>query len=686
MCDSEQVMRTSPRSHLRPTGLVLLVLAPVAATLALVAAPGPSANAATPGAYLVTLVARQCPTYSDITANLARNNIQESLQNLGGNTAYSAGQPISPSVEQPNQPNCTPLTNWQFTFGSGINGQTPGTNLSRVANPVSPPFTTQASVPLLDTSGNPTGSAISGAVTTTLSAAQLTEAENRQLWVQGGTTTDPLGNGSFGNRYAFGALRCAIDNLNGDNVEWVGFPTGQSHVFCYYYAVDQKPQPGTIQISKVLSNAGVSVPTFPFTGNVSYNPGGVFDVKAGQSISFARDSTVDWNFQEQALAGYSMTSAVCTSRNGLSTFNGQAAPIGNPVTFATNVLITVNLAPSDLAACVYTNVRNVVDLTVLKQTIGGVGSFNFTVTPPAGVPIALSASTTTEGVPAEACTSAPATCHVVDNPATLPADYTVVEMVPAPDSTGSWAVTAFDCNGTAGPVSATQTIHVTTALETLACTFTNTFTPTGSITITKTTTGGTGTTEFSIVPVPAVGESETVDPVYSATTTSPGIAVTATKISGDYSLGSLTIGKYSIVESGPENTIAGSWVPQAINCNGTFSTTTSSDVLVTLTSADPHVTCSFTNLFTATPPATTTTTATSATTTTVPGGAAAVDTGANGNGSGPGLAMTGEDVRIPLGVAGILAGLGASLMAWDRFRRRRSVPVIVDRGHGRPST
>ena len=103
-------MRTSPRSHLRPTGLVLLVLAPVAATLALVAAPGPSANAATPGAYLVTLVARQCPTYSDITANLARNNIQESLQNLGGNTAYSAGQPISPSVEQPNQPNCTPLT------------------------------------------------------------------------------------------------------------------------------------------------------------------------------------------------------------------------------------------------------------------------------------------------------------------------------------------------------------------------------------------------------------------------------------------------------------------------------------------------------------------------------------------------------------------------------------------------
>ena len=79
----------------------------------MVAAPGPSAQAATPGSYLVTFVARQCPTYQDITANLAPNNIQESLQDLGANTAYSSDQPISPSVETPNQPNCTRLTNWQ---------------------------------------------------------------------------------------------------------------------------------------------------------------------------------------------------------------------------------------------------------------------------------------------------------------------------------------------------------------------------------------------------------------------------------------------------------------------------------------------------------------------------------------------------------------------------------------------
>jgi len=667
---------------MRTAGVALLLLAPVAAGLSLAAAP--AAQAATSGSYLVTFVARQCPTYQDITANLARNNIQESLQDLGANTAYTSGQPISPSVETPHQPNCTALSNWQFTFGNGINGHTPGTNLSRVSNPVSPSFTTQASVPLLDTGGNPTGSSIAGAVTTTLTQAQVTAAGQHNLWVQGGTPTDPLGSAAFGNRYAFGALRCAIDNLNGDNVEWVGFPTGQSHVFCYYYAVDRLPQPGTIQINKVLTNAGVSVPSFPFTGTVSYNPGGAFTVQAGSSVTFTRDSTVDWNFQEQALAGYSFTSAVCTSQNGASTFNGQPASIASPVTFPTNVLIDVNLAPADAAVCTYTNVRNVVDLTVLKQTVGGTGTFDFTVTPPLGPSTDVTATTTTDGVPAEACIPSTSTCDVVDNPASLPADYTLTEHLPAPTAAGSWAVTAFDCNGVAQPAGAVQTVTVTSALENLACTFTDTFTPTGSITLTKTTVGGTGTTEFSIFPVPPVGESETADPVYSATTTSPGVPATATQLSGAYSLDSLDLGQFSVAESGPDDTPAGTWSPQGITCNGTYSAPTSSDVLVTLTVADPHVTCAFTNAFTAAPPATTTTTAAPVTTTTVPSDAAAADTGANG--SGQGLAMTGEDVRMPLAIALVLAASGGALLALDRVRRRRTVPVVVDRRDDRPPT
>ena len=67
--------RTSPWNRLRTLGLTLIILAPVAAVLSVVAQPGGPAQAATPRPYLVTFVARQCPNYQDITANLARNNI-----------------------------------------------------------------------------------------------------------------------------------------------------------------------------------------------------------------------------------------------------------------------------------------------------------------------------------------------------------------------------------------------------------------------------------------------------------------------------------------------------------------------------------------------------------------------------------------------------------------------------------
>ncbi len=537
-------------------GVVLVALAPVVAVLGLAMAPAAPAQAAASDSYLVTFVARQCPTYQDITANLARNNIQESLQDLGPDTAYTSGQPISPSVETPNQPNCTALTGWQFTFGDGINGTTPGTNLSRVSNPVTPSFTTQASVPLLDTNGNATGSTIAGAVTTTLSAAQVSQAAAHDLWVQGGTPSDPLGTSSFGTKYAFGALRCAIDNLNGDNVEWVGFPTGQSHVFCYYYAVDETPAPGTITIAKVLTNPGVSDPAFPFTGTVSYNPGGTFEVGAGQSVSFARDSNVNWNFQEVATPGYEFTSAVCTSATGASTFNGTAAPVGTSVTFDTNVLVTVDLAPADVATCTYTNTRDVVDLTVLKQTVGGVGTFPIEVDEP------------------DRRDHRPDRHHHRGGRAgrglhdhsrssvtwwTAPADYTITETLPGATGAGTWAATAFDCNGVSQPAGTTQTVVVTSDVESLACTFTNTFTPTGSITLTKATTGGIGTTEFDITPTPPSDDPDTADPVYSATTTQAGTAVTATQVSGDYSLDALDLGTYSVVESGPDDTDTGTW-------------------------------------------------------------------------------------------------------------------------------
>jgi hypothetical protein len=646
--------------------MALLVVAPLVIVVSLVSTGGAPAVAAVTNPYEVTLVARVCPTYSDITANLARNNIQESLQDLGANTAYQPGQPISPSVETPNQPNCTALAGWKFTFGNGINGQAPGTNLSIVSNPTTV-VTTQASTPLLDPQGNATGQSITGAATAALTPDQVNAVLGHNLWIQGGTPTDPLVTSSFGSRYAFGALRCAVDNYNGDNVEWVGFPSGSTHVFCYYYAVDQAPAPGTIVVQKQLAAGETASDAFQFTGTVSYNPGGDFEVPANGSVSFVRDSGVDWNFRERvapdplADPAFSFTSVTCTSTDGQSTFPGSTFPSANP-------FVSVDLAPGDRVVCTYVNTRNLTDLAVLKKTVGGIGGpFSFTVTPPGLAPVALADVTTAAtDVPVEAGTLPDATAGT----------YLVTETLPAPTAAGSWAVTAFDCNGDPGPVSTTQSVVVTTPTvpgdTPLECTFTNSFDPNGSLTITKTTVGAVGTTDFVVTPVGQTAVSTTpedsTDAVLSATTTTAGSPTTATQVSGS-PLDPADLGQYDIVELGPDDSPLGAWSPLSATCNGAQSDPTAADVLVTLTAADPHVTCAFTNGFTpveqSATSTTVTTTTTSSSTTTAPRIVAGTST------TGPAkLATTGADLRWPLLLGSVLALVGLLLIGLDRLTRR----------------
>ena len=115
---------------------------------------------------------------------------------------------------------------------------------------------------------------IEGAVTLQLTADQIAQAsKGNSLWVMGGTPTDPVATPA---NYAFGALRCGVDNLNGDNVEWVTFPNNSIHVFCFAYYVMPPPPAGTIIVRKRLSiPAGApDVPpqTFRFTGNLSFTP------------------------------------------------------------------------------------------------------------------------------------------------------------------------------------------------------------------------------------------------------------------------------------------------------------------------------------------------------------------------------------------------------------------------------
>ncbi len=78
------------------------------------ASPAPAAPSSD---RLVTFAARYCREYTDIAANRARNNIQESLRDLGADSLYAGGEAVQPSVEVRQQPRCIPLPDWQFTLG-----------------------------------------------------------------------------------------------------------------------------------------------------------------------------------------------------------------------------------------------------------------------------------------------------------------------------------------------------------------------------------------------------------------------------------------------------------------------------------------------------------------------------------------------------------------------------------------
>ena len=74
----------------------------------------------------MTITARVCDAYTDIDANKARNNIQESLKDLGPDTPYSginASKNVNPEIEsRPPQDKCRPLSGWKFRLGTGIAG------------------------------------------------------------------------------------------------------------------------------------------------------------------------------------------------------------------------------------------------------------------------------------------------------------------------------------------------------------------------------------------------------------------------------------------------------------------------------------------------------------------------------------------------------------------------------------
>ena len=225
-----------------------------------------------PSGYYVTFVALSCPDYTDIFANKSRNDILESLRDLGPDSQYLNNDAlVNPDFESlPPQDKCSPISGWNFKLGTGIEGRADTGvwgSLSKVTNPFDTTITTEDSTALLNQNAQQIGSeTINGATTTQLTNAERQQAGNSgSLWAQGGVPGDPVLVSSFpGPEYGFGALRCATDDLNGDNVEYIYFPAGYKHVFCYGIYVKPPPTSGEITIQKQVVGEPVGdVPDVP---------------------------------------------------------------------------------------------------------------------------------------------------------------------------------------------------------------------------------------------------------------------------------------------------------------------------------------------------------------------------------------------------------------------------------------
>jgi uncharacterized repeat protein (TIGR01451 family) len=547
-----------------------------------------SAQAQSPGSgLLVTFAARVCPTYTDITANRSRNNLQESLRDLGADTPYKPGEAINPAVEAANQPNCKPLPNWTFTLGTGyitraVSG--PWGSLSIVTGPFSSPsIVTQASTPLLDDQGVPTGESIAGASTVELTPQQAAiAARPNSLWAQGGTPEDPILNKQYPGEYGFGALRCALDDVNGDNVEWVGFPSGVRHVFCFAYYVQPPPTAGTIVIRKQIQGTAKTTELFPFKGNLSFNQNGLFSlaVKDGQAAqqSFIRAGTgpgeAPWNAQELLPANWKLTGLQCTSQSGHSTTS----------TDLTSATVSIVLADEDTVTCTYTDefVPPNGGLTIRKLTVGATGRFDFAVQPAAGGQAEKAVAETL--APEVAVDASPSPISLA------PGDYKLSETDPA-SSAGRWSLSGVECGGHALPATQPIAVSVVSGAGT-TCTLTNTFTPLGSIALHKVTLGGLATTGFVISAL----SGEANELYQSATTTQQGVAAPAI---GEPSNG-LELGRYLIQETTPEPSGSGQWELTAVQCDGQDIPFADGQATVTLATSTPHQACTFTNMFHAT--------------------------------------------------------------------------------------
>ena len=216
------VVMTSLRSERGDRIASLAVLRGLLAALVLVVAGlvvAPGLAVARGSGYYVTFAARSCPTYSDVDANKARNDIQESLDDLGPDSPYNAsGGLVDPRSRRPRRRmRAARCRTGRSRSGHGYQSLASvvhGATCPSVTDPFPRgPIVTQASTPLYDQYHNRVnGQSIAGRDDDPADRrrAPATASVSGQLWAQGGSPEDPVLAQQYPRGRSTGSLPCAV--------------------------------------------------------------------------------------------------------------------------------------------------------------------------------------------------------------------------------------------------------------------------------------------------------------------------------------------------------------------------------------------------------------------------------------------------------------------------------------------
>jgi hypothetical protein len=529
--------------------------------------------------YTITFVARDCPAYSDVMANRARNNIMEALQNLGKDSVYTSAEAVDPSIEEPNDPNCKPLNGWQFEMGSNYSKSGQLSNVTGA--PLAVTGDTTSNVPVLNPDGTDSGKTLDGALIYPLTDQQIDLAQNSALWVQGGTVANPQLENRYGDKYGFASLRCAVDNNNADNVEYVAYPSGYRNVFCYAYYVSPAPTPAEVTIAKKIQGSAGITQGFTFDSNLSYDPSGTFGLTVNNGSPAAEDfiranSTAlggTYNVKEQIPDGWKLDSITCSR-------TGSAVTASTWTIDEATASVAISLSGSDHVTCVYTDSPPLAPTLVVWKVTGGRagGPFRFEVRGP--VSHDLTATTTAAEQPTEATEGGTSPADYT------PGDYTITEKLPPAARYGSWQFEQAYCNEHTLRTGRSADPSVSVHLENNKgqdCVFRNVFRPAGHIILRLETIGGTGTA-FAYITSPT--KYPRPKP-FKGTTIRDSRKITA------YNERNLPLEDYRVQSAGPvSNPTKGTWTLVSFTCSkGDVTRNGSQKVTIHLTEAEPAADC-----------------------------------------------------------------------------------------------